>query len=74
MGDHGYNGGYAEFLAVSAHCITPIPDNVSYDSAAIASCAIGTGLNAIRDVGKVQMGETVLVTGAGGGLGVHAIQ
>jgi acryloyl-coenzyme A reductase len=74
MGDHGYNGGYAEYLAVSERCVTAIPDGVSYDSAAIASCAIGTGLNAIRDVGRVQMGESVLVTGAGGGLGVHAIQ
>jgi acryloyl-coenzyme A reductase len=74
MGDHGYNGGYAEYLAVSERCVTEIPDGVSYDSAAIASCAIGTGLNAIRDVGRVQMGEAVLVTGAGGGLGVHAIQ
>lgn len=74
MGDHGYNGGYAEYLAVNERCVTSIPDAVSYDSAAIASCAMGTGLNAIRDVGRVQMGETVLVTGAGGGLGVHAIQ
>lgn len=74
MGDHGYNGGYAQYLAVDAKCIAVIPEGVSFESAAIASCAIGTGLNAIRDVGRVQMGETVLVTGAGGGLGVHAIQ
>lgn len=74
MGDQGYNGGYAQYLAVDAKCIAAIPNGVSYESAAIASCAIGTGLNAIRDVGRVRMGETVLVTGAGGGLGVHAIQ
>lgn len=74
MGDHGYNGGYAQYLAVDAKCVAAIPDGVSYESAAIASCAIGTGLNAIRDVGRVRMGDTVLITGAGGGLGVHAIQ
>jgi NADPH:quinone reductase-like Zn-dependent oxidoreductase len=47
---------------------------VSFNQAAITSCAIGTELNAVRDVGTVKMGEKVLVTGAGGGLGVHGIQ
>ena len=45
-----------------------------FEHAAIAACAIGTELNAVRDVGRVQPGERVLVTGAGGGLGVHGVQ
>jgi acryloyl-coenzyme A reductase len=44
------------------------------DVAAIAACAIGTILNGIRDVGKLQVGESALITGAGGGLGLHAVQ
>lgn len=71
---HECNGGYAEKVVVSASCAVPIPENVPFDQAAITACAIGTELNAIRDVGKVQIGENVLITGAGGGLGVHGIQ
>lgn len=71
---HEADGGYAEQVAVRADCCAHVPDGVNDDAAAIAACAIGTELNAIRDVGRVGLGETVLVTGAGGGLGVHAIQ
>ena len=38
------------------------------------SCAIGTELHGIRDVARTQAGDTVLVTGAGGGLGIHGVQ
>ena len=41
---------------------------------AIVACTIGTELNAVRDVGRVRIGERVLVTGAGGGLGLHGVQ
>lgn len=71
---HDCHGGYAEQVVVSAGTSARIPDGVTDAGAAIAACAIGTGLNALRDVGKVRVGETVLVTGAGGGLGVHVVQ
>ena len=74
LGDVGLVGGYAQYLAISADCIAQVPDGVDLDHAAVAACAVGTVLNAVRDVGRVQMGETVLITGAGGGLGLHAIQ
>lgn len=74
LGDIGLNGGYAEFVAVQQDGVCHIPQGVTFNQAAITSCAIGTELNAVRDVGKVKMGEKVLVTGAGGGLGVHGIQ
>ncbi|MGB8566285.1 MAG: zinc-binding dehydrogenase, partial [Pseudolabrys sp.] len=51
-----------------------VPEGVELQDAAIVACAIGTILNAIREIGKLQPGETALVTGAGGGLGMHAIQ
>jgi NADPH:quinone reductase-like Zn-dependent oxidoreductase len=51
-----------------------VPDGVDDAHAAIAACAIGTALNAVRDVGRIGVGERVLVTGAGGGVGVHAVQ
>ena len=74
LGDVGLVGGYSQYLAISSDCIAQVPDGVDLDHAAVAACAVGTVLNAVRDVGRVQMGETVLITGAGGGLGLHAIQ
>jgi acryloyl-coenzyme A reductase len=73
---HGMScgGGYAEFVAVGEENLCRVPDTVSLSDASIAACAIGTGLNAVRDVARVKPGESVLVTGAGGGLGIHALQ
>jgi D-arabinose 1-dehydrogenase-like Zn-dependent alcohol dehydrogenase len=74
LGDAGLNGGYAELVAVEEPNLVRVPDDVSLKSAAIAACAIGTELNAIREIAAVKPGETVLVTGAGGGVGIHGVQ
>jgi D-arabinose 1-dehydrogenase-like Zn-dependent alcohol dehydrogenase len=74
LGDRGLVGGYAEYVAVEEDNIERIPDGVADEQAAIAACSIGTALNAVRDVGRIRIGERVLVTGAGGGVGVHAVQ
>ncbi len=74
LGDAGLNGGYAEYVCVDADAAVRLPDGIEFEGASIAACAIGTELNAIRDVGRVQIGERVLITGAGGGIGLHGIQ
>ncbi|MBS7707965.1 alcohol dehydrogenase catalytic domain-containing protein [Chelatococcus asaccharovorans] len=74
LGDVGLNGGYSEFVAVEEDNIALVPDEVPLDHAAIIACAIGTQLNAIRDVAEVRAGDRVLITGAGGGLGIHGVQ
>jgi D-arabinose 1-dehydrogenase-like Zn-dependent alcohol dehydrogenase len=74
LGDAGLNGGYAELVCVDADAALPVPEGVSLDEAAIVGCTVGTELNAVRDVGQVRLGERVLVTGAGGGLGLHGVQ
>ena len=74
LGDMGINGGYAEFVCVEEDNVTVVPEGVLLDQAAIVACAIGTELNAIRDVAHVEPGDKVLITGAGGGLGIHGIQ
>ena len=74
IGDAGFNGGFAEYAAVEDDNIALVPDGVPFDAAAIAACAIGTMFHAIVGVGRVQLGESVLVTGAGGGLGMHGLQ
>ena len=73
-GDWGMVGGYAEYVAIEDDNVAVVPEAVELQDAAIVACAIGTILNAIREIGKLQPGETALVTGAGGGLGMHAIQ
>jgi len=74
LGDAGLNGGYAELVCVDADAAVKVPDNVSSEEAAITACTVGTELNAIRDVARVKLGERVLITGAGGGLGLHGVQ
>jgi acryloyl-coenzyme A reductase len=74
LGDVGLNGGYAELVAISESSLVRVPAGVEELSVAIAACVIGTQLNALRDVANLQIGETVLITGAGGGIGIHAVQ
>jgi acryloyl-coenzyme A reductase len=74
LGDTRLNGGFAEYVAVDADNVVSVPDDVALDAAAIGSCAIGTMLHAVRAVGRIAPGDRVMVTGAGGGLGMHGVQ
>jgi acryloyl-coenzyme A reductase len=74
LGQQALVGGYAEYVAVEEDNVAAVPAGVKDEEAAIAACAIGTSLNAVRDVGRIKPGDRVLVSGAGGGLGVHAVQ
>lgn len=74
LGYAGLNGGYAELVSIGAENVVKLADAIGFDQAAITACTIGTELNAIHDVGRVAPGERVLVTGAGGGLGLHGVQ
>jgi D-arabinose 1-dehydrogenase-like Zn-dependent alcohol dehydrogenase len=74
LGDAGLNGGYAELVCVDADAVQKVPAGLAPEEASIVACTIGTELNAVRDVGCVRLGDRVLVTGAGGGLGLHGVQ
>jgi 2-desacetyl-2-hydroxyethyl bacteriochlorophyllide A dehydrogenase len=67
-------GGYAECAAIAEDALLEIPGGLEPAAAAIVACAIGSCLQALTSVARVQAGEYVVVTGAGGGLGTHAIQ
>ena len=67
-------GGYAEYAAVADGAVIKIPNGVDIEGASIVACAIGTSLRGVRHHAKVTQGEMVVVTGAGGGLGLHALQ
>ncbi|MBX6377476.1 MAG: alcohol dehydrogenase catalytic domain-containing protein [Clostridia bacterium] len=70
----GVPGGYAEYVAVPARNCLPLPAGIPFEAAAAIPCAMGTALHALRARAGVQLGETVLITGASGGVGVFAVQ
>lgn len=66
-------GGYAELCLAHESSLAPVPEGVRWEYAAVAACGVGTTVHALKRA-EVRSGETVLVTGAGGGLGVNALQ
>jgi NADPH:quinone reductase-like Zn-dependent oxidoreductase len=68
------HGGYAEFVSLPEEVCVTVPDTVSLEAACMCGPAVGVALNAVRDVGGVRLGETVLVTGASGGVGLPTVQ
>ena len=73
LGEQG-GGGYAEFACVPARNAIPMPDGLDMTAAALAVCPVGTSVRAALGVARTEPGNTVLITGAGGGLGLHQIQ
>jgi D-arabinose 1-dehydrogenase-like Zn-dependent alcohol dehydrogenase len=71
---HGRDGGFAEFVALSEHSLVKVPEGLDPVGAALLACPMGVALQAVRETAQVTPGETVVVTGAGGGLGAHAVQ
>jgi propanol-preferring alcohol dehydrogenase len=67
------DGGYAEYVRLPARNVIPVPDGVDDVAAAIASDAIATPYHACREA-SLHPGDTVLVIGAGGGVGIHVVQ
>ena len=69
------SGAFAEYLVISEdRSIAAKPDNVGFDEAAAIPIAAVTALQAIRDHGRLQAGEKVLINGASGGVGTYAVQ
>ena len=70
---HGANGGFAEYVRLPARSVTRIPPGIEMAGAALLACPIGVCVRAVS-IANIQAGEVGLVAGAGGGLGVHALQ
>ena len=67
-------GGMAEYVTVEAgHCV-PMPDAMSFDVGASLLVTYGTSLHALKDRARLQAGETLLVLGAAGGVGLAAVE
>jgi NADPH2:quinone reductase len=67
-------GGLAEKVAVQAGAVVTIPDGVDFAHAAGFVYAYGTSLHALRDRARIAAGESLVVLGAAGGVGLAAVE
>ncbi len=77
VGDEVYGigeGTFAEYARARATKLAPVPSGLRSAQAAVVPISATTALQAVRDHGRLQAGQTVLVIGASGGVGTFAIQ
>lgn len=67
-------GGYAEYVVLPARNLVSLPDGIDYPEGSVIANAIGTPYHAMLARMRLRPGESVMVTGAGGGVGIHAVQ
>jgi NADPH2:quinone reductase len=67
-------GGFAEEVVADAGAVVPLPPQVSDEVASTLLLAHGTALHALADRSDLREGETLLVLGAGGGVGLAAVE
>lgn len=67
-------GGMAEKLVLGADRCLPIPDAMPFETAAAFLMTYGTSMHALKDRGRVKAGDTLLVLGAAGGVGLAAVE
>jgi NADPH2:quinone reductase len=70
----GGSGGMAEKFVADASQVVPMPDGLDFATASCLPTAYGTTLHALRDRAQMRAGETLLVLGAAGGVGLSAVQ
>jgi NADPH:quinone reductase-like Zn-dependent oxidoreductase len=73
FGDIGH-GGFAEYALGKEKQLVLKPANLSFEQAAAVPVAGLTALQGLRDSGKIQAGQKVLINGAAGGVGTFAVQ
>lgn len=68
------NGGFAEYVTAPAEAMALKPAGLSFEEAAAIPMAALTALQGLRDEGRLQPGQKVLIHGASGGVGTFAVQ
>ena len=72
--DNPKGGFYAEYVAVSANCVAPLPKNLTLDNAGPLGASGLTAMSGIDRTLRLQPGETVIIHGASGAVGTLAVQ
>ncbi len=67
-------GAFAQQIAVPAQAVMPMPPGLDFDTAAAVTLTYGTSHHAVVDRAQLKAGETMLVLGAAGGVGLAAIE
>lgn len=76
-GDEVYGvapGSFAEYVVADEGKLAPKPTNLSFAEAAVVPISASTALQALTDAGRLKAGQSVLITGASGGVGSCAVQ
>ncbi len=68
------HGAFAEYLIAGESRVVPMPDGMPFDQAAGFTMTYGTSHHALKQRARLQPGETVLVLGAAGGVGLTAVE
>ncbi|MEJ1970707.1 MAG: NADPH:quinone oxidoreductase family protein [Rhizomicrobium sp.] len=68
------NGGFAEEVLADVRRCIPIPENVSFEVASAFIVTYGTSYHALKDRAKLKAGESLVVLGAAGGVGLSAVE
>jgi NADPH:quinone reductase-like Zn-dependent oxidoreductase len=71
---HQAFGSYAQYLVRDERMWLPLPDGVDYEQAGVALWPFSSSHRVVRDRLRVRLGDTVLVTGASGGMGQATVQ
>jgi NADPH:quinone reductase-like Zn-dependent oxidoreductase len=67
-------GAFAEYVCASERALVVKPSGVTFEQAASVPVAAATALQGLRDKGRIQPGQKVLINGAAGGVGTFAVQ
>ena len=67
-------GAYAEYVCALEDKLAPRPENLTFEQAGVVPIMGSTALQALRDHGRVEPGQEVLIIGASGGVGTYAVQ
>jgi len=67
-------GAFAEKVVVDAALLRPVPEGIDFPAAAAFGVAHSTAFHVLRSVARIQPGRTLVVLGAGGGVGLAAVQ
>jgi len=67
-------GAFAEMCLAHKTKVFPVPEGMTFEAAAASGITYPTAIHALQDCGRLQSGETVLVLGAAGGVGIACIQ